>query len=48
MALAVNVIDRHGPRNKMRRQLQPMKTKVCEAALAIYIAAKDILLALHH
>ena len=28
IALAVNVIDRHGPSNKMRRQLQPKKTKV--------------------
>ena len=23
MALAINVIDRHGPSNEMRRQLQP-------------------------
>ena len=28
MALAINVIDRRGPSNKMRHQLQPKKTKV--------------------
>ena len=28
MAITVNVIDRHGPSNKMRRQLQPKKTNV--------------------
>ena len=28
MALAINVIDRHGPSNKMRCQLQPKKTKL--------------------
>ena len=28
MALAVDVIDWHGPSNEMRRQLQPKKTKV--------------------
>ena len=28
MALAVNIIDRRGPSNEMRRQLQPKKTKV--------------------
>ena len=28
MALAINVINRHGPRNKVHRQLQPKKTKV--------------------
>ena len=28
MALAINVIDRRGPSNAMRRQLQPKKTKV--------------------
>ena len=28
MAYAVNVIDRRGPSNEMRRQLQPKKTKV--------------------
>ena len=28
MTLAVDVIDRRGPYNEMRRQLQPKKTKV--------------------
>ena len=28
MALAVDVINRRGPSNKMRHQLQPKKTKV--------------------
>ena len=42
MALAVNVINRRGPSNEMRRQLQPKKTNI----LAIYIAAEDILPAL--
>ena len=28
VALAVNVIDRSGPSNEMRFQLQPKKTKV--------------------
>ena len=28
MALVVDVVDRRGPSNKMRRQLQPSKTKV--------------------
>ena len=28
MALAVDVIDRHGPSNEMRRHLQPKKTEV--------------------
>ena len=28
IALAVDVIDRRGPSNEMRRQLQPKKTKV--------------------
>ena len=28
MTLAINVIDRHGPSNEMRRHLQPKKTKV--------------------
>ena len=28
MALAVDVIDRNGPSNEMRRQLQPKETKV--------------------
>ena len=39
MALAVHVIDS----NEMHHQLQPKK-----AVLAIYIAAKDILPALHY
>ena len=38
MALAVNFIDRRGPSNEMRRQLQPKK-----AILAVYIAAKEVL-----
>ena len=45
MALVINVMDRHTPGNEMRHQLQPKKTK---AVLAIYIAIKDILLALHY
>ena len=28
IALAIDVIDRRGPSNEMRRQLQPKKTKV--------------------
>ena len=28
MTIAVNVIDRRGPSNEMRLQLQPKKTKV--------------------
>ena len=28
MALAVDVIDKRGPSNEMRHQLQPKKTKV--------------------
>ena len=28
MAVAIDVIDRHGPSNEMQRQLQPKKTKV--------------------
>ena len=44
MALAVDVIDRRGPSNEIRRQLQPKKIKVI---LAVYIAAKDVLPALH-
>ena len=31
MALAVDVIDRHGPSNAMCRQLQPMKIEVRKA-----------------
>jgi len=45
MALAVDVIDRHGPSNKIRHQLQPKKT---EAILAVYIATKNALPALHY
>ena len=37
MALAVNVIDRRGPSNKTRRQLQPNRTKVRIYVLAVYI-----------
>ena len=38
MALAINVIDRRGPGNKIHCQLQPKKTKVqCKAVLAVYI-----------
>ena len=39
MALAVNVIDRCGPSNKMCHQLQPKKTKV----MLYYIAGKKVL-----
>ena len=46
MALAVDVIDRRGPSNETRCQLQPKKTKV--NLLAIYIAAKDVLAVLHY
>ena len=28
MALAIDVIDRHDPSNKMHRQLQPNKAKI--------------------
>jgi len=28
MALAIDVIDRHGPIKEMRRQLQPKRTKI--------------------
>ena len=42
MSLAVNFIDRRGPSNKMRRQLQPKKTKVMLYSLFIYIVVKDI------
>ena len=38
MALAVDVIDRRGPSNKMDHHLQ-QKTTI----LAVYIAAKDII-----
>ena len=41
MILAVNVIHRRGPNNEMRHQLQPKKTKVIKAVLAVYTAAKD-------
>ena len=39
MALAVDVIDRRGPSNEMRRQLQPKKTEVRPYLLLIYVAA---------
>ena len=42
MVLAVDVINRHGPSIEMRCQLQPKK-----AILAVHIAAKDVLPALH-
>ena len=45
MALAIDVIDRHGPSNKIHHQLQPMKI---EAILAVYIAAKNALPTLHY
>ena len=40
MALAINIIDRRGPSNEMRHQLQPKKTKAYDqgkATLAIYM-----------
>ena len=46
MTLAVCVINRHGPSNEMCRQLQPKKTKVRKAIMAVYIAARDVLPAL--
>ena len=48
MALAVDIIGRHGPSNKMRCELQPKKTIKGMAVLAVYIAAKDILPTLHY
>ena len=44
MALAVNVIDRRGPRsrNKMRHQLQSKKTKVRLYILAVNICSSKI------
>ena len=45
MALAIDVIDKCSPSNKMRRKLQPKKTKVRlynKYYLAFYIAAKDV------
>ena len=47
MALAIDIIDRRGPSNEMRRKLQPKKTKG-KAVLALYIAARDVLLVLHY
>ena len=44
MAFAVNIINRHGPNNEMRRQLNPKKAKVL---LAFYLTTNDILPALH-
>ena len=43
MALAINVIERRALSNKMRRQLQPKKTKVRLCYITVYIAAKDII-----
>ena len=43
MAFAVNIINRHGPNNEMRRQLNSKKAKV----LAFYLTTNDILPALH-
>ena len=48
IALAIYVINRCGPSNEMRHRLQPNKTKVRNAVLALYIAAKDVLAALHY
>ena len=48
MALAVDVIDRRGPSNKTRRQLQPKKTKASLYFIAVYIAAKDVLAVLNY
>ena len=47
IALAVDVIDSCGPNNEMSCQLQLKKTKV-RLSLAVDIAAKDILTALHY
>ena len=47
IALAVDVINRRGPSNEIRRQLQPKETKG-KAVLAVGIAAKDILPVLHY
>ena len=46
MALAVDIIDRLS--NKVCYQLQPKKSYVGKAILAIYIAAKDVLAVLHY
>ena len=43
MALAVDAINRHGPSNEMRHQLQPKKTKVRLHKPFIHIALKDVL-----
>ena len=48
MALAVDIIDRHGPSNKMHRHLQPKKTKVTLYYQGIYVTAKDTSPALHY
>ena len=41
MTLAINVIDRLDPNNKMHHQLQPKKTKVYMCSIShFYIAAK--------
>ena len=47
MAIFINIKDERGPSNEMCRQLQPNKTKVM-TVLAVNIAAKGILRALHH
>ena len=41
MALVVDVIDRRGPSNEMRRQLQPKKRDYGKAILTVI--AKDVL-----
>ena len=52
MALAVDVMDRHGPTYtysyKMRHQIQPKETKAMLYYLFIYVAAKEVLRALHY
>ena len=40
MALALNVINRRGPSNEMRRQLNPKKDNI-KLYLAVYIATED-------
>ena len=48
MALAADVIDRSGPSNEMRCQLQLNKAEVRLRILAVYIVAKDVLPVLHY
>ena len=45
MALAINVIDRHGLSNEMRCQLQPRETKV--GNISHLYSSKNVLPALH-